>query len=135
MRHVLEMIYPASWWNDMWREGLAIGNGVTGGNLYGGTKREILQLNRHDFWHSGRSDEVPDVHEALSKMREKMDRRAYKAADWEIVNALKEQHYGSQLEMPLPIANIIVENLYGTGRCRTRMDNVWKECKEVALEL
>ena len=54
MKHILTMQYPASWWHDMWREGLPVGNGFTGASLYGGSKQEILQLNRHDFWCNGK---------------------------------------------------------------------------------
>lgn len=73
MKHVLEMKYPASWWHDLWREGLATGNGIIGANLYGGAKKEILQLVRHDLWYDGLESEVPDVHEAFRKQRKMMD--------------------------------------------------------------
>ena len=72
MKHVLEMKYPASWWHDLWREGLATGNGIIGANLYGGAKKEILQLVRHDLWYDGLESEVPDVHEAFRKQRKMM---------------------------------------------------------------
>lgn len=109
MRHRLEMQYPSSWWHDMWREGLAVGNGVTGANLYGGAKREILQLCRHDLWYNGSEEEVPDVHEAFLSQREKMDAGRFYEASWEIVNALKEKGYTSRLEAHLPAAMLTVE--------------------------
>ena len=90
MEHVLEMQYPSSWWHDLWREGLATGNGITGANLYGGAKREILQLGRHDLWYNGSQDEVPDVHEAFIRQRQMMDEGNFREASWEIVNALNE---------------------------------------------
>lgn len=109
MEHVLEMQYPSSWWHDLWREGLATGNGITGANLYGGAKREILQLGRHDLWYNGSQDEVPDVHEAFIRQRWMMDEGNFREASWEIVNALNEAGYGSCLEAQLPVANLIVE--------------------------
>lgn len=93
----------------MWREGLATGNGTTGVNLYGGAKREILQLGRHDLWHDGLEGEVPDVHEALARQRKQMDEGKFQEAGWEIVNALKEKGYHSRLESHIPVANLIVE--------------------------
>lgn len=117
MEHILEMLYPSSWWHDLWREGLAIGNGVTGANLYGGAKREILQLGRHDLWYNGREEAVPDVHEALCRQRKKMDEGNFYEASWEIVNALNERGYSSCLESPLPVANLIVEQAPVKGFC------------------
>lgn len=109
MEHVLEMQYPSSWWHDLWREGLVTGNGFTGANLYGGAKREILQLGHHDFWYNGSQQEVPDVREAFTRLREKMDQGNFKEASWEIVNALKEKGYGSRLEAHLPVADLITQ--------------------------
>lgn len=93
----------------MWREGLVTGNGVTGVNLYGGAKREILQLGRHDLWYDGLEGEVPDVHEALSRQRRKMTEGSFQEASWEIVNALKEKGYDARLESHIPVANLTVE--------------------------
>lgn len=93
----------------MWREGLVTGNGFTGVNLYGGAKREILQLGRHDLWYDGLEGEVPDVHEALGRQRKKMDEGSFREASWEIVNELKEKGYDSRLESHIPVANLIVE--------------------------
>lgn len=108
MKHILKMQYPASWWHDMWREGLPVGNGFTGASLYGGSKREILQLSRHDFWYNGKAGELPDVHEALESQREKMDAGSFQEASWEIVNRLRESGYESSLEAHIPLARMIV---------------------------
>jgi len=109
MKHILSMRTPSSWWRDLWREGLPVGNGFTGANLYGGAKKEILQLNRHDLWYDGKDTPVPDVHEKLAVMREKMDAGAFREASWEIVNALREAGYASALEAHIPAARMIVE--------------------------
>lgn len=93
----------------MWREGLVTGNGMTGVNLYGGAKREILQLGRHDLWYDGLEEEVPDVHESLASQRKKMEEGSFREASWEIVNALKQKGYGSRLESHVPVANLTVE--------------------------
>ncbi|WP_180272744.1 glycosyl hydrolase family 95 catalytic domain-containing protein [Konateibacter massiliensis] len=111
MKHILEMKYPSSWWHDTWREGLPTGNGFTGANLYGGAKCEILQLNRHDFWCGDAEEELPDVHEAFGRLREKMDAGNFKEASWEIVNALREKGYESRLEAHAPLARMVVEQV------------------------
>ena len=108
MKHTLKLQYPAAWWHDMWREGLPVGNGFTGASLYGGSKREILQLNRHDFWYDGQAGELPDVHNALKRQREKMDAGRFQEASWEIVNELKAKGYESKLEAHIPLARMIV---------------------------
>lgn len=124
MKHILEMCYPSSWWHDLWREGLVTGNGFTGANLYGGAKREILQLSRHDFWYDGAEEKVPDVHEALGRLRQKMDEGSYREASWEIVNALLEKGYGSRLESQIPMAAFTVEQdpVKGFRSFRRRLD-------------
>lgn len=109
MKHILKMQYPSSWWHDLWREGLVTGNGFTGANLYGGAKREILQLGRHDFWYNGLEGELPDVHEALARQRKKMDEGNFREASWEIVNELKGKGYDSRLESHVPVAHLIAE--------------------------
>jgi len=111
MKHILKMKYPSSWWHDLWREGLAIGNGLTGANLYGGAKKEILQLVRHDLWYDGSEEEVPDVHEAFLRQRRMMDEGNFREASWEIVNALKEKGYASRLESQFPAACLTVEQV------------------------
>lgn len=93
----------------MWREGLVTGNGSIGANLYGGAKREILQLGRHDLWYDGLEGEAPDVHDALARQRKKMDEGNFREASWEIVNELKEKGYNSRLESHIPVANLTVE--------------------------
>ena len=35
-RDTLFMRTPASWWHDLWRDGLVSGNGFIGADVYGG---------------------------------------------------------------------------------------------------
>ena len=58
-------------------------------------------------WRTG--DILPDVHDALKRMRDKMDRGEYREASWEIVNELKEKGYQTRLESPLPLADVKIE--------------------------
>lgn len=97
---------PASWWRNNWREALVSGNGVLGASFYGGSKHQTVMVSHTDLWHGGRKDELPDVHNALARMREKMDEGRFLEASWEIVNELKAQGYQSRLEAPLPVGDL-----------------------------
>lgn len=108
-RDTLIMRYPASWWRDTWREALVCGNGHMGASFYGGTKIQTIMITDGDLWYGGIEDTLPDVHEALGRMREKMDRGEYKEASWETVHALKERDYKTKLESPLPLADVKIE--------------------------
>ena len=87
MKHKLVLQYPSSWWHDMWRKGLPVGNGFTGASLYGGSKREVLQLGRHDFWYDGDAGELPDVRD---------------------VNQLNQNGYKASLEAHIPLARMLI---------------------------
>ena len=108
-RHTLTMHYPSSWWRDTWREALVCGNGHMGASFYGGTRIQTIMITDGDLWTGGLEDTLPDVHDALARMREKMDRGEYKEASWEIVNELKEHGYQTKLQSPLPLADIKIE--------------------------
>lgn len=105
-RDTLVLKTPASWWRNLWREALVSGNGVLGASFYGGSKHQTVMITHTDLWHAGEKQEVPDVHEALQRMRDKMDAGEFKEAGWEIVNALKEKGYQSKLESPLPVGDL-----------------------------
>jgi len=108
-RDSLFMQYPASWWREAWREALVSGNGHTGASFYGGTKEQTIMLTDGDLWYGGKAEKLPDVHEALNRMRDKMDHGEYKEASWEIVNELKRCGYQAELEFPLPLADLKIQ--------------------------
>lgn len=108
-RDTLTMHNPASWWRETWREALVCGNGHMGASFYGGTKVQTIMITDGDLWYGGIEEPLPDVHDALGRMREKMDRGDYQEASWEIVNALKEKGYRTKLESPLPLADVKIE--------------------------
>ena len=105
-RDTMVLKNPASWWRNLWREALVSGNGVLGGSFYGGSKHQTVMLTHTDLWHAGENQEVPDVHEALQRMRDKMDAGEFREASWEIVNELKKKGYQSKLESPLPVGDL-----------------------------
>lgn len=107
-KNTLFMTYPSVWWHDLWREGLAAGNGRIGANVYGGVKEETTMITHGDLWHNGFQDDLPDVSESFRKLRNIMDAGRFKEAGWTVVNALKEKGYGSVLESQLPLADFKV---------------------------
>ena len=105
-RDTLFMRTPASWWHDLWRDGLVSGNGFTGADVYGGVKDETVMLTHHKLWHNGKETELPDVSDAFHRLRELMDAERFQEASWTVVNALKEKNYQTQLQSPFPVADL-----------------------------
>lgn len=53
-----------------WEEALPIGNGRLGAMIYGGTDRELLQVNEESMWYGGTADRLnPDAGENLPLIR------------------------------------------------------------------
>lgn len=112
-RDTIYMKYPSSWWHDLWREGLASGNGFLGANVYGGTKKEVVLLKSHDLWHGGWAEALPDVSGAFARQREKMDAGAFAEANGILADALRDKDYHAKLESMLPLADLGIT--YGGG--------------------
>ena len=108
-RDTLFMRTPASWWHDLWRDGLVSGNGFIGADVYGGVKDETVMLTHHKLWHNGKEAELPDVSDAFHRLRELMDAERFQEASWTVVNALKEQNYQTQLQSPFPVADLHIQ--------------------------
>lgn len=54
-----------------WEEALPIGNGRVGAMVYGGTDRELLQVNEESIWYGGAVERLnPDAKEHLPRIRE-----------------------------------------------------------------
>lgn len=102
----LFMRYPSSWWHDLWREGLAAGNGEIGVNVYGGVKEETTMLTHHDLWHNGFEDELPDVSDAFARQRRLMQEERFQEASWEVVNELKRHNFHTKLQSQLPVMDL-----------------------------
>ena len=97
-KDTLFMRYPSTWWHGLWMEGLPSGNGEIGINVHGGVKEEITMIQHHDLWHNGKVGTLPDVTEAFTRLRKKMDEEDFHNARWEVVNELRKQKYNSKLE-------------------------------------
>jgi alpha-L-fucosidase 2 len=76
---------------DAWLDGLLIGNGYMGGNVFGRIEHERIALNESTFW-SGRPHDYndPDAHQYYDRIKELMYAKEYKEAE-KLVN---EHFYG-----------------------------------------
>lgn len=55
---------------EQWSQALPIGNGRLGAMIFGGNRREIIQLNQDSIWYGGKIDRVnPDAKANLEKVR------------------------------------------------------------------
>lgn len=81
MNNKLIMKYPSSWYGEMWREALFVGNGKIGGLVYGGVHHEIITVNHTDlWWNYDNSQKLPNVYDAIPKMRKLIDEKKYNDA-------------------------------------------------------
>ena len=104
-RHIYTLSYPASWHNEVWKEALPLGNGLTGVLVSGAIGYEKLHFNRHDIW-TGSDDsmDIPNVSDAIAKMREYIDQGDYESANNEVVHeALKAAGYKAKASPPCPL--------------------------------
>ena len=85
LKHDMVLWYrqPATVWN----EGLLMGNGLIGVNVFGGTKQERIALNESSFWSGGPHDyNDPRAIEYFPKIRELIDAQRFQEAE-KMVNA------------------------------------------------
>ncbi len=65
-----------------WEEALPIGNGRLGAMIYGGTDRELIQVNEESMWYGGAVNRLnPDARENLPKIREYLRNGQIKKAE------------------------------------------------------
>ncbi|MBQ3176358.1 MAG: glycoside hydrolase N-terminal domain-containing protein [Clostridia bacterium] len=104
-RHIYTLHKPAAWHNELWREALPLGNGLTGALVTGAIAEESIQFNRHDLWHGNRDDSpIPDITETFRKMREYIDAGDYISANQDnIMQALQEKGYNAACEGSYPL--------------------------------
>ena len=104
-RHIYTLKKPASWYGEMWREALPLGNGLTGVLIPGAVAEDSIHFNRHDLWHGGNDGgEIPDITDTFRKMREYIDAGDYVSANQDnIMTALQANHYHAGCEGPHPL--------------------------------
>lgn len=104
-RHIYTLTRPASWYGEMWREALPLGNGLTGVLIPGAIAEERIHFNRHDLWHNGNpGGDIPDISSVFNEMRSQIANGNYAAANQEnLGTALRKHGYSSSVEVPYPL--------------------------------
>jgi len=98
---------------DVWLDGLLIGNGYMGGNVFGRIEHERIALNESTFW-SGRPHDYndPDAHQYYDRIKELMYAKKYKEAE-KLVN---EHFYGKPANQQtyVPVGDLLLDFAPGT---------------------
>jgi Trehalose and maltose hydrolases (possible phosphorylases) len=93
---------------DVWLDGLLIGNGYMGGNVFGRIEHERIALNESTFW-SGRPHDYndPDAHQYYDRIKELMYAKKYKEAE-KLVN---EHFYGKPANQQtyVPVGDLLLD--------------------------
>ena len=99
---------------DVWLDGLFIGNGYMGGNVFGRTDNERIALNESTFW-SGRPHDYndPEAHNYYDQIKELMYAKKYKEAE-KLVN---EHFYGKPANQQTyaPVGDLLLDFKPGEG--------------------
>ena len=93
---------------DVWLDGLLIGNGYMGGNVFGRIENERIALNESTFW-SGRPHDYndPEAHEYYDQIKDLMYAQKYKEAE-----ALVNEHfYGKPANQQtyVPVGDLLLD--------------------------
>ena len=93
---------------EVWLDGLFIGNGYMGGNVFGRVENERIALNESTFW-SGRPHDYndPDAHEWYDKIKELMYAKKYKEAE----RMVDEHFYGKPANQQtyVPVGDLLLD--------------------------
>lgn len=85
-----------------WNQALPIGNGRLGAMLFGGTDRELLQLNEETLWSGSKTDwNNPEAIQFLPEVREAISKKDYRTAD-----ALTRKMLGPYTQSYLPLGDL-----------------------------
>ena len=104
--NVLRFCTPARWWGEKWREGLYLGNGKIGANVYGGASEEKILLNDASLYWLGRTTVVPDVSVKIKDTRKLIDNGSFMDAQNVLPTALAQKNFHPQAEYPLPLCEL-----------------------------
>ncbi len=104
--NVLRFCTPARWWGEKWREGLYVGNGKIGANVYGGASEEKILINDAELSWLGRTTVVPDVSVKIKDARKLIDNGSFLDAQATLPTALAQKNFHPQAEYPLPLCEL-----------------------------
>ena len=93
---------------DVWLDGLLIGNGYMGGNVFGRIEHERIALNESTFW-SGRPHDYndPEAHQYYDQIKELMYAKKYKEAE----KLVDEHFYGipANQQTYVPVGDFLLD--------------------------
>ena len=93
---------------EVWLDGLLIGNGYMGGNVFGRTDHERIALNESTFW-SGRPVDYndPEAHNYYDQIKQLMYAKKYKEAE----NLVNEHFYGKPANQQtyVPVGDLLLD--------------------------
>jgi len=92
---------PSGWADELWRESLPVGNGLTSALLCGSVGYEYLWINRFDRWEGGWDGPIPDVSDTLPEARSLIAEGKYAEANRLLSSALQERGYRVSLATPM----------------------------------
>jgi alpha-L-fucosidase 2 len=104
-RTTLKFEKPSSWWGALWREGLPLGNGLSGACVYGGAANETIMLTSAFSYWQGSIGVLPDISDKLKEVRKLLDEGKYSLAEKVYSDALINKNYRPQNFVPLPICD------------------------------
>ncbi len=121
---ILKFCTPARWWGEKWREGLYLGNGKMGANVYGGASEEKILFNEATLSWRGRTTVVPDVSDRIEETKRKIDDGDFLGAQNVIPSALKQKNFRPQAAYPLPLCelNMLFDQNDVTGNFERKLD-------------
>ncbi len=105
--NVLRFCTPARWWGEKWREGLYLGNGKIGANVYGGASEEKILINDASLDWMGRTTVVPDVSVKIKDVRKLIDNGSFMDAQSVLPTALEQKTFTRKQSILCPFANSI----------------------------
>ncbi len=115
-RNILYLKRPASTEGQMWKSALPIGDGITGGLIYGAISEETVIVTRHDLWSNRKNiQEFPDISHSLAKTRSLIDNGDYQSANTVFEEELKEFGYLSELPHSFPLGELSIKSKFNTG--------------------
>ncbi len=111
----IKLTTPPSWWGEKWRDGLFVGNGTVGANVYGGSVEERILVNHANNKWLGKINVVPDVSLKLKNIRKMLDASDNMNAQTVMPAALATKHFAPHVAYPLPIGELIVTMAHSGG--------------------
>ena len=106
--NVLKFNTPSHWWTELWREGLYLGNGKMGANVYGGVCEEKILLSDAGLTWKGHTTVVPDISDRIEETKQRIEDGDFLGAQNVMPNALLQKNFRPQVEYPLPICQFNV---------------------------